>query len=123
MSHKGRLLIILLLTSSFAILLGWTAFHPNRTSGLWSNPLIVGIILILGIVPIYPLCRQLRKRPPLSALALLLLIGAIASALVFYVADLVLHLNAPWISAVSDLSTGLIVASCLLGIWNGFMRR
>jgi hypothetical protein len=123
MSNKSRLAIILLGVVIFSSVLVWMAFHPTGSASLWSNPLIVGAILVLCAAPIYPLYRQLSKRAPSSALAILLLIGALASGLMYGVADLVLHLEGPWVSRISALTTGLLLASCVMFIWNGFVNR
>jgi multisubunit Na+/H+ antiporter MnhB subunit len=123
MSHKSRMALVLVLMVIFSSVLVWVVFHPSV--GLRGGLLIVGTILVLSLVPIYPLYRQLRKRgrPPSSALAILLLIGALASGLVYCVAALVLRLDANWILVLSELCRGLILASCVLFIWNGFVRQ
>jgi hypothetical protein len=123
MSSKHRLVLILVFALTFCSVLGWIAFHPTRAGGLWSNPLIVGLTVVLCITPIYPLYRQLGKHAPASRLAIALLIGALTLGLVYIIADRVLQLNGAWVSAVSDASTFLLVASCLAFIWNGFMKR
>jgi hypothetical protein len=121
MSHKSRMVLILVLMVAFSSVLIWLAFHPSP--GLWGSPLVVATILVLGIAPIHPLSRQLSKRTPSSALAILLLIGALVSGSAYCVADLVLRLDANWVPALSGLSRGLILASCVLFIWNGFASR
>jgi hypothetical protein len=115
--------IILLVAVIFSSVLVWMMFHPTDSASLWRNPLVVVVILALCAAPIYPLYRQLSKRAPSSAIAILLLIGALASGLMYGVADFVLHLEGPWVFRISELSTGLIVASCLMFIWNGFHKR
>src|SRR5271168_3998957 len=119
MSQKSRMALVLVSMVAFSSALVWSAFHPSP--GLWRNTLVVITILILGVAPIYPLYRQLSKRAPSSALAILFLIGAIVSGLVYCLADLVLGLDAAWVFVLSDLSRGLILASCVLFIWSGFV--
>ena len=115
--------IILLVAVTFSSVLVWMAFHPADSASLRRNQLIVGAILVFCAAPIYPLYRQLSKRAPSSAIAILLLIGALLAGLIYGMADLVLHLEGPWVFRISELSTGLIVASCLMFIWNGFHKR
>ena len=115
--------IILLVAVIFSSVLIWIAFHAAGSDSIWRNSLIVGVILAGCAAPIYPLYRQLSKRAPSSAIAILLLVGALVAGLMYGVADLVLHLEGPWVFRISELSTGLIVASCLMFIWNGFANR
>jgi hypothetical protein len=42
---------------------------------------------------------------------------------VYFIGDLVLQLETTWVFVASELSKGLIVASCLLFIWNGLRRK
>ena len=123
MSNKTRMAIILLVAATFSSMLVWMAFYPTASASLWRNPLLVGVILALCAAPIYPLYRQLSKRAPSSAVAILLLIGALVSGLMYGVADLVLHFEVPWVSRISELTTGLVLASCVMFIWNGFVNR
>ena len=123
MSNKSRMAIILLVAVIFSSVLVWMIFHPTGSASLWRNPLVVGVILALCAAPIYPLYRQLSKRAPSSAITILLLIGALASGLMYGMADLVLHLEGRWVSRISELTTGLILASCVMFIWNGFVNR
>ena|SRR5258707_8315479 len=123
MSSKQRLVGVVLLAAAFSLVLGWTAFHPRRSAAVWSNPIIILMIVILGAAPIYPLCRTLNKRTRLSALAILLLIAGVLSGLAYLVGSLVLHVDAAWVLVASELSEGLIIASCVLVIWNGIVRK
>lgn len=121
MLHKSRVTLILVLMVAFSTILVWIGFHPYP--GLWGSPLFVGTILVLGLAPIYPLYRQISKRAPSSALAIMLLIGALVSGLVYCVAALILRLNANWVVLLSELIRGLILASCALFVWNAFVSR
>ena len=123
MSSKQRFVGIVLLAAAFSSVLGWMAFHAKRFTVVWSNPIIILMIVILGVAPIYPLCRTLSKRTRLSALAILLLIAGVLSGLVYLVGSLVLHIDTAWVLAASELSEGLIIASCVLVIWNGLVRK
>jgi hypothetical protein len=123
MSNKSRLILILVLAVAFSALLVWMAFHPRVSARIWHNPLVITVVLILCAAPIYHLFRTLRKRTPSSAIAALLLAGALISGVVYFIGDLVLQLETTWVFVASELSKGLIVASCLLFIWNGLRRK
>jgi hypothetical protein len=122
MSAKTRLILVLAATVTTYSLLTWFAFSSHSWRGPTANVTFF-ILFILGVAPIYPLLRSLRKRPLLSALAILLVIAAGICGLVSLAGSLILHLDTGWIYMVSSLSKGLLIASCVLLIWNGFVRR
>src|SRR5450631_2829077 len=123
MSNKGRLILVLVLMCSFSLLLVWMAFHPQAHDSIWDNPLVIAAILDFGIAPIYPLYRSLEKRPPGSSVPVLLLIAALISGLVCLIGNRVLHSDATWVFVTLVLFRGLMVASCLGFIWNGFAAK
>ncbi len=123
MSYKGRAAIVLILAVAFSLVLIWMAFNQQAASSFWGNPLAIGAILILCVAPIYPLYRTLKRRSAISAVAILLLIGALISGLVYLIGTLVLHLEGTWVTVASTSCTGMILASCVLLIWNGFVRK
>jgi hypothetical protein len=123
MSVKQRLLTVLFLLLSFLSLLTWMTLHPIRSAGVWANRVIVVAILIFCAAPIYPLYTTLRNRARLSAIAFLLLIAALVLGLVYLGGSLVLHARAEWLVRIANLSKVLIIASCVLILWNGFVRK
>ena len=60
---------------------------------------------------------------PIASAPMLLLIGALISGLVYLIGSLILHLDTTWVNAASTLCTGMMIASCVLLIWNGFVRK
>ena len=123
MSYKGRVALVLVIAVAFSSILVWMAFQQQATQSFWENPLAIGAILILCAAPIYPLYRTLKRRTATSAVAMLLLIGALISGLVYLIGSLILHLDTTWVNAASTLCTGMMIASCVLLIWNGFVRK
>jgi len=121
MSAKARLILVLTVAVAFYSVLVLLAFSSGFRSRSIAN-IALPILFILGVAPIYPLLRTLRKRPRLSALAILLLIAAAISGLMALTASLVLSQDVGWAPVASALSKGLFVASCLLFIWNGAIR-
>jgi len=122
MSNRNRLILVFAIAAGLYLLM-FIAFRPHSSTALSRNELIIVAILILGIAPIYPLYRIMRKRKPVSALAILLLICALVAGLVYVTGSLLLGVETTWTSTASVLSECLIVASSLLFIWNGFMRK
>jgi hypothetical protein len=120
MSHKSRFILVLVAAAIISSLLSWMAFHPAGISG---NPVIIGFILVLGIVPIYPLYLQLRKRSVLHAVFTMLVIAVLISGVVYMIAAWIVHVDSPWVSVVSKLNSALILAACALGIWNALVKR
>ncbi|MFZ3275923.1 MAG: hypothetical protein WA182_03385 [Candidatus Sulfotelmatobacter sp.] len=120
MSHKNRFILVLVAAAIISLLLSWMAFHP---AGIPSNPVIVGFVLILGVAPIYPLYLQLRKRSALHAVFIMLVIAVGISGVVYMVSAWVFHIDSPWVSVVSKLNRALILAACVLGIWNAIAKR
>jgi hypothetical protein len=123
MSYKGRVALVLVLAIAFSLVLVWMVFHKQAAQSLWENPLAIGAILILCVAPIYPLYRTLRRRTATSAVATLLLMGALISGLAYLIGSLILRLDTTWVNAAYTLSTGMVIASCVLFIWNGFVRK
>lgn len=122
MSAKARLILVLAGATAFYSVLVLLAFSSGFRSRSIAS-VALPILFILGVAPIYPLLRTLGKRPRLSALAILLLIAAVISGLVALTASLVLSQDVGWVPEASTLSEGLFVASCVLFIWNGVVRR
>jgi hypothetical protein len=122
MSAKARLILVLAATTILYSVLLFLAFSSGFRTGSIAN-VAVPILFILGVVPIYPLLQTLRKRPRLSALAILLLIAAVISGLASFTGSLVLSQAVGWVPVASTLSKGLFVASCMLFIWNGIVQR
>lgn len=121
MSAKARLILVLAGTTTLCLVLVLLAF----SSGFRTRPIAnvaIPILFILGVVPIYPLLQTLRKRPPLSALAVMLLIVAVISGLASLTGSLALSQAVKWVPVASILSRVLLVASCVLFIWNGTVR-
>jgi hypothetical protein len=118
MSSKGRLVLVLAAAAVFYSFLIWLAFSTHS----WKGPVVIAIFT-LGLVPIYPLYRILRKRAGSSALAILLLMVAVICGLAYFAGDLILRTDAGWVSVASRLSESLIIGSCVLFIWNGLVRR
>lgn len=123
MSYRNRLILVLVITAGIFLLLTFLEFHPHLSALLWRNDLIVAAAFLLGIPPIYPLYRSMRKRERVDALAILLLLCAIISGLIYLTGTLVLGVDAVWTSTVYVLSECLFIASCLLFVWNGFIRK
>ena len=119
MSIKGRVILILAAMVTFYSVLAWLAFSPHHLRG---SAMIVAIF-ILGTAPIYPLFRILGKRPRLSTFAILLLTAALMCGLAYFAGSLILHTDTGWVSVASALSESLILASCVLFIWSGFVHR
>jgi hypothetical protein len=123
MSNKNRVVLTLALCSVFALLLGWLALHPRSATGLSGNTLFIAASIVLSITPIYPLYRSMREMPPAAVLAVLLVIGALISGLIYIVGSWVLHIDARWLSALMPLNEGLIISSSALFIWVGLRHR
>ena len=123
MSNRSRLILVVAIAAGFYLLLTAIAFHPHSPTVLSRNDLIMVAVLILGIAPIYPLYRIMRNRERVSALAILLLMCALVAGAVYLTGSLILGVDTAWTSTASVLSECLIVASCFLFIWNGFMRK
>lgn len=123
MLSRNRLIVILSAIVVFSSLLAWVAFHPHVSVKFFDNRLTITILLILGIAPIYPLIRTLKKRSHLSALAIVFLVLGVLLGLSYLAGDLILHINAKWVFTISILSNVLIIAGCLLLLLNGFVRR
>jgi len=122
MSNRNRLILVVAIVAGIYLLLTLIVFHPHASTAIWRNNLVMAAVVILGIAPIYPLYRIMRKRERISALAILLLMCALIAGLVYLTGSLILGVDTAWTSRASVLSECLIVASCLLFIWNGFMR-
>lgn len=122
MSAKTRLILVLAATVTAYSLLTWFAFSSHAWRGRNANVTFF-ILFILGVAPIYPLFKSLRKRSLLSALAILLVIAAVICGLASLTGSLILHLDTGWVYVASSLSDGLLIASCVLFIWNGFVQR
>ena len=122
MSARARLILVLAATVTFYLVLALLAFSSNSWSGPIAN-VTFPILFILGVAPIYLLLRTLRKRPRLSALAILLVIAAVICGLASLTGTLVLSQDVGWVPVASALSKGLFVTSCVLFIWNGVVRR
>jgi hypothetical protein len=122
MSAKVRLILILAATTTFYSILILFAFSSGFRSGSIAN-VTFPILFILGVAPIYPLLRALRKRPRLSALAILLVIASVISGLASFTGSLVLSQDVGWVPVAAALSKALFVTSCVLFIWNGIVRR
>jgi hypothetical protein len=122
MSAKTRLILILAATVTLYPLLTWFLISFNSRRG-HNGYLTFSIISILFVVPIYPLLRSLRKRPPLSALAILLVIASGTCGFAGLTGIMVLHLDTGWVNVAANLCEGLMIASCVLLIWNAFVQR
>src|SRR5580704_7026915 len=103
MSAKARLILVLAATTTFYSVLVLLAFFSGFRSGSIAN-VIFPILFILGVAPIYPLLRALRKRPRLSALAILLVIASVISGLASLTGSLVLSQDVGWVPVASTLS-------------------
>ena len=122
MSAKARLILVLAATVAFYSVLALLAFSSSSWSGPIAN-VTFPILFILGVAPIYPLLRTLRKRPRLSALAIMLVIAAVICGLASLTGSQVLSQDVGWVPVASALSKWLFVTSCVLFIWNGVVRR
>jgi hypothetical protein len=122
MSNKTRMAVVIAGMTAVSSLLVWFAFHPRISVVFFENPLIIAMLLILGIAPVYPLFKTLQKRPPISAVAIVLLILGVLFAILYFVGSLVFHTGASWVSIVSVLSDALIIASCCLLVLNAVLR-
>jgi hypothetical protein len=120
---KGRLILVLVLVCAFSLLLVRMAIHSQAHASIWDSPLVIAAILGFGIAPVYPLYRSLKKRPPGSAVPVLLLIAALISGIVWFIGNRIIHIDATWVSVTWVLFRCLFVASCLGFIWNGFVQR
>jgi hypothetical protein len=122
MSAKARLILILAAAVTIYSLLTWFALSSHS----WRSPTVTVtffILFILGTGTIYPLFRILRKRPRLSALAILLVIVSVICGLASLAGSLFLHLDTGWVNVAANLCEGLIIASCMLFIWSGLVQR
>jgi len=122
MPKQMRLVLILFLAIVCFSPPVWMLFHPSSAAGLGKSLLLASIFLVLCVAPVYPLYLQLRRRPQ-SAPPMLLLIGALACAMAYGIVEFVLHLDTPFADWVADLGTVLIIASCLLFIWQAVRER
>lgn len=122
MSATTRLIVVLAAIVTAYSLLTWFAFSSHSWKGPNANVAFF-ILFILGVAPIYPLFRSLKKRPRLSALAILLVIAATICGLASLTGIMVLHLDTGWVNVAANLCEGLIIASCVLFIWNAFVQR
>ena len=122
MSTKARFTLVLAATIAFYSVLVLLALSLDFRSGSIAN-VAFPVLIILGVVPIYPLFRTLRKRPGLSALAILLVIASVISGLASLTGSLVLSQDVGWIHVAATLSEALFIISCVLFIWNGAVRR
>jgi len=123
MLAKTRFILILAAVAAiFNSLLIWFALSSHSWRGSNSNVTFF-ILLALAIAPIYPLVRSLRKRPRLSALAILLVIASVICGLASLAGSLFLHLDTGWDSVAASLSEGLFIGSCVLFICSGVVQR
>jgi hypothetical protein len=121
MSREKRLALIVLLVVVCFSLPVWMIFHPGGTSALGSLPL-ASIFLVFCVVPMYPMYLQV-KRWPQYALPILLLIGALACAMAYGIAEFVLHLDGSFTHWIANIFRVLIMTTCALFIWYGFRNR
>ncbi len=123
MSHKSKFVATVVIAGGFFAVLTWLEFHALSSRGWLGNSVVLVAMMILSVVPIYPLYREISKRTLSSALAISLLIAGLVTGLVYLVVFFVFQLDQPWVLAISYVTTGLIIASSLLFIWNGLVRR
>jgi MFS-type transporter involved in bile tolerance (Atg22 family) len=123
LTNKTKLILVVGAAVAFNLLLGAIAFHPQSLDNFGKSPIVIVAIAVLSIAPIYPLSRTLKQRDRFSALAIMFLICGLLTGLVYFVGSATLPGNAPWVSVVAMLSRSLILASCALFIWNGFVRK
>jgi hypothetical protein len=123
MAGKIGMRIVLSVTALLFLILAALAFNPRILEEFWSNKFIVVLILLLGVAPLIFLPRTLKKRSPPSAIAVLLLSGAIMTGLVYLVGNVILGMDSNWLSFASNLSTWMLIASCLLFIWSAFTSK
>lgn len=123
MSNKTKLILVLTAAAAFYLFAAAIAFHPRSVDSFWRSPIIIVAILFLSVAPIYSLCRILKRRDRFSTFAILLLIGALMSGLGYFAGGLMLPRNSPWLKEAATVNESLILASCVLFIWNGFVRR
>ncbi len=122
MSAKTRLILVLAAAVTICSLLTWFALSSHSWKGSTIRVTFF-ILFILGAGTIYTLFRILRKRPRLSALAILFVIVSVICGLASLAGSLFLHLDTGWVNVAANLCEGLIIASCVVFIWSGLVQR
>jgi hypothetical protein len=121
MSREKRLaFIVLLVVVCFSVPV-WMIFHPGTVPVFTSLPLAL-ILLVFCVLPVYPMYLQM-KRWPQYALAIMLLIGSLACAMAYTIAEFVLHLDGTVTHWIANIFRVLIMSTCVLFIWYGFRKR
>ena len=123
LTNKTKVILVVAAAVAFYLFLGAIAFHPQLLNNFEKSPIVIVGVAVLSIAPIYPLYRTLKHRDRFSALAITFLICGLLTGLVYFVGSAILPENTPWVSVVAVLSRSLILASCALFVWNGFVRK